>query len=226
MPDRIFAIGDIHGCATALKALIEAIDPQPEDTIVVLGDVLDFGPDSKGAIHLLIDLSRCCRLILIQGNHEEMLFRALNGPDDLHYWELCGGTATRMNYPDRDDHELIDPDHLRFLQENCRDHWETDHFIFVHANYFPNQRMPEQSGYTLRWEFVQPDRMAAHYSGKPVVAGHTPQTSGEPLDLGFLKLIDTDASRGGWLTALEVHSGEVIQANQQGQLRRSRIVSE
>jgi serine/threonine protein phosphatase 1 len=62
--------------------------------------------------------------------------------------------------------------------------------------------------------------MRQHYSGKIVVAGHTPQTSGKPLDLGFLKLIDTDASRGGWLIDLEVHTGEVIQANQQGQVRR------
>ena len=91
MPDRLFAIGDIHGCSTALKTLVEAIDPRPEDTIVVLGDVIDFGPDSKGAVQQLIDLSRRCQFILIQGNHEEMLFRALNGPDDLRYWDLCGG---------------------------------------------------------------------------------------------------------------------------------------
>lgn len=62
--------------------------------------------------------------------------------------------------------------------------------------------------------------MAQHYSGKTVVAGHTCQSTGEILDLGFMKIIDTDASRGGWLTALEVRSGEVIQANQQGALRR------
>jgi serine/threonine protein phosphatase 1 len=79
--------------------------------------------------------------------------------------------------------------------------------------------MAEQSGQTLRWEFIQPERMVPHYSGKTVVAGHTPQTSGEILDLGFLKVIDTDCSRGGWLTALEVRSGEVIQANQRGEVR-------
>ena len=221
MPSRLFAVGDIHGASTALKALIEAIDPQPEDTIVVLGDVIDFGPDSRGAIQQLIDLSHRCRLILIQGNHEEMLFKALNSPDDLRYWDLCGGTATRTNYPDRDDHELIDPDHLQFLRENCRDYFETDDVIFVHASYHPDRPMPEQDSYTLRWEGVQPSRMVPHRSGKPVIAGHTPQVSGEVLDLGFLKLIDTDASRGGWLTALVFQSGEVTQTNQEGQLRRS-----
>lgn len=220
MPDRLYAIGDIHGCSTALKALIEAIDPQPNDTVVVLGDVIDFRPDSKGAVQQLIDLSHRCRLILLQGNHEEMLFRALDRPDDVRYWDLCGGTATRLSYPDRDDQELIDPDHLRFLRETCRDYFETDEAIFVHASYHPDRPMPEQDPYILRWEGVQPSRMAPHSSGKPVIAGHTCRTDGEVLDLGFLKLIDTDASRDGWLTALEVHSGEIIQANQEGQVRR------
>jgi serine/threonine protein phosphatase 1 len=81
--------------------------------------------------------------------------------------------------------------------------------------------MPEQDGYTLRWEFVRPHQMAPHISGKTVVAGHSTQKGGEITDLGFLVLIDTGASMGGWLTALEVNSGEVIQANQAGEIRRS-----
>ena len=61
--------------------------------------------------------------------------------------------------------------------------------------------------------------MRRHCSGKIVVAGHTPQTSGEPLDLGFLKLLDTDVSRGKWLTTLEAQTGEIVQANQDGEIR-------
>jgi hypothetical protein len=60
-----------------------------------------------------------------------------------------------------------------------------------------------------------------NFSGKVVIAGHTRQKGGEVLDLGFLKLIDTEAFGNGWLTALEAHTGEVIHANQQGQLKRS-----
>jgi len=50
IPNRLFAIGEIHGCNVALKTLIEAIDPQPADTIVVLGDVIDWGPDLRDCI--------------------------------------------------------------------------------------------------------------------------------------------------------------------------------
>ena len=83
--------------------------------------------------------------------------------------------------------------------------------------------MAQQSGPTLRWKFLEPGRMVPHYSGKVVIARHTPQTIGEVLDLGFLKVIDTDVSRGGWLTALEVQAGDLIQANQAGELRIGKL---
>ena len=50
MPARTIAIGDIHGCSTALAALIDAIDLQPDDTVVTLGDYVDRGLDSKGVL--------------------------------------------------------------------------------------------------------------------------------------------------------------------------------
>jgi serine/threonine protein phosphatase 1 len=49
--------------------------------------------------------------------------------------------------------------------------------------------------------------------------GHTPQWSGEVLDLGFLVCIDTGCHGGGWLTALEVDAGKIWQANNRGELR-------
>jgi serine/threonine protein phosphatase 1 len=217
---RLVAIGDIHGCNVALRALLEALDPRPDDTIVVLGDVIDYGPKTDKVIEHLIDLARRCRLILLEGNHEEMLFQALLGRDDRRYWESCGGLMTRRCYSGRDDRELIDSEHLQFLKENCRDYFETDAFIFLHANYYPNRPMEQQTSFTLRWEAVEPARMVPHYSGKTVIAGHTPQTSGDVLDLGFLVLIDTGCSRGGWITALQVANGQMIQANQRGETRR------
>ncbi|HJT79180.1 MAG TPA: hypothetical protein VJ739_18430 [Gemmataceae bacterium] len=58
-----------------------------------------------------------------------------------------------------------------------------------------------------------------HCSGKVAVVGHTPQRGGEILDLGFLACIDTNCHRGGWLTALEVHTGQVWQADGRGRVR-------
>lgn len=199
MPGRLFAIGDVRGCSVALKRLIDAVAPRLDDTLVFLGDVIDYGPDSKQVIEQLIDLSRRCRLVLIEGNHESMLFGALEGRDDLGYWLRCGGEATLACYPGRDERELIDPEHLRFLKENCRSFYETDDAIFVHAGVYPNLPMSQQPDSALRWELADASRMAPHYSGKTVIAGHTCQDDGEVLDLGFFLCLDTNANRGGWL---------------------------
>jgi serine/threonine protein phosphatase 1 len=51
------------------------------------------------------------------------------------------------------------------------------------------------------------------------VVGHTPQTTGEILDLGFVIGIDTDCSRGNCLTAMDITSGRYWQVSQRGELR-------
>ena len=67
---------------------------------------------------------------------------------------------------------------------------------------------------------THPDTARPHVSGKTAVVGHTPQRGGEVLDLGFLKCIDTFCNGGRWLTALDVTSGRVWQANNRGELRK------
>jgi serine/threonine protein phosphatase 1 len=67
---RLFAVGDIHGCATALTTLLAAIDPRPGDCIVTLGDYINKGPDSKAVLDSLVRLSREGMLVPLLGNHE------------------------------------------------------------------------------------------------------------------------------------------------------------
>ena len=57
MHDRIIAIGDIHGCAFALEALIECIKPRPNDVLIPLGDYIDRGTHSPRVLDLMIDLN-------------------------------------------------------------------------------------------------------------------------------------------------------------------------
>jgi serine/threonine protein phosphatase 1 len=148
-----------------------------------------------------------------------MLFTALESESELRSWLNLGGEETLRSYPYGGGDDFVDPKHIAFLKANALDFYETDEFIFVHASYDPNKPMSQQSNTTLQWEFVEPEKMRPHYSGKIVIAGHTAQTSGEALDLGFLKVIDTDCCRGRWLTALEVGSGRIVQANQLGETR-------
>jgi serine/threonine protein phosphatase 1 len=62
MPGTI-AIGDVHGCSDALASILRSIDPQPDDTIITLGDYVDRGADSKGVLNMLIKLVGDCRLV-------------------------------------------------------------------------------------------------------------------------------------------------------------------
>jgi serine/threonine protein phosphatase 1 len=216
---RTIAIGDIHGCSTALKALIGAIRPRPEDTIVTLGDYIDRGPDSRGVLDLLIELSQSCRLVPLLGNHDQMLLEVRIGKYPIHWLLEIGGTATLDSYGPGRELALIPDDHLAFL-EACLDFHETDTHIFVHANYFPDLPMAEQPADMLRWESLRVTTPGPHDSGKTAIVGHTSQKSGEILDLGHLKCIDTYCYGRGWLTALDVNTGEIWQANQKGAIRR------
>ena len=81
-PSKVIAIGDIHGCSTALRALIEAIQPGPDDLIIVLGGFIDCGPD-RAVIERLIGLSQRCRFDPILGDHEETLPAALESGSKL-----------------------------------------------------------------------------------------------------------------------------------------------
>ena len=214
MPGRLFAIGDIHGCATALGTLIEVISPRPDDTVVALGDYVDWGPDSRSVIRQLIELSGRCRLIPLMGNHEELLLGALESDSALRSWLDLGGEQTLLSYP-YDGTNIIDPGHVEFIR-GCRDYHEADDVLFAHAGVDPDLPMARQPALKLRWEFLDPANLRPHRSGKTVIVGHTPQTSGTVLDLGHHICIDTDCSRGGWLTALEVTRGLLYRSNQEG----------
>jgi serine/threonine protein phosphatase 1 len=225
VPGRTIAIGDIHGCSRALRALLDAIGPGPDDLLVFLGDYIDRGPDSRGVLDTVIDLRERCTVVPLLGNHEEMLLAALEGQSELRYWLRFGGMEALASYGYGGGlgitpgglRGFIPAEHLRFVRE-CRDYIETVGHIFVHAYYEPYRPLHEQRWGGLRWASLPPIP-ARHCSGKVAVVGHTPQKSGEILDLGFLKCIDTFCHGGGWLTALEVETGQVWQADAQGRLR-------
>lgn len=213
----MIAIGDIHGCARALEALLKAIQPKATDTFVVLGDVIDYGPDSKHAIQQLLDLKSQANLVMVRGNHEELLLGAVDGPGCIEHWTPHGGVATLLSYGV--DHPRDMPgEHLALICQS-RFFWETTDNIFVHAGYYPNLPLENTPVSVLFWDFMEPERAWPHFSNKTVLVGHTPQLSGEILDRGFLACIDTNCSRGGWLTGLDVVSGHYWQANEQGLVR-------
>ncbi|HEX4132055.1 MAG TPA: metallophosphoesterase family protein [Pirellulales bacterium] len=217
---RVLAIGDIHGCLDAFDALLAAVAPTRTDWVVTLGDYVDRGPDSRGVLDRLIELSRGGRLVALRGNHEEMMLDARDDLGLLGAWLQYGGQDTLDSYGTAERAAGLDdvPEaHWTFLEQQCVDWFESEKHFFVHANADPKLHLPDQSPTMLRWaKFVDPP---PHRSGKIMVCGHTCQESGWPRNLGHAVCIDTCIYDGGWLTCLDVGSGKFWQSNQAGEIR-------
>jgi serine/threonine protein phosphatase 1 len=218
MSGRLIAIGDIHGCSAALEAILAAISPQAEDTFVALGDFVDRGPDSKGVIDRLIALGKECHLVALQGNHEEMMLAVIKGQQPPYRWLQYGGVDTLDSYRFCGDMGVIPAEHHAFF-DSMLDYYETEEFIFVHANYEPDRPLAGQGKEVLRWTKLTEETPGPHVSNKRVFMGHTHDRGGEVFDIGHLICIDTYCYGGGWLTAVEARTGQIWQANMDGELR-------
>lgn len=217
MPPRIIAIADIHGCLAALHALLEVVDLRPHDTLVALGDYVDRGPDSRGVIEQLIDLSGHCRLVPLLGNHDQVMLEVCDGMEATRAdWSLFGGDATVASY-DGIVPEGVPQEHIDFLR-GCVLFYETPTHFFVHGLYDADLPLAAQSSTVLLWDSLNYRLPGPHFSGKTAIVGHTAQRDGRILDLGYLKCIDTCCYGDGCLTALEVHSGRVWQADKDGRM--------
>ena len=221
---RHLAVGDIHGCYTALTTLADFVPFAAGDTLVILGDYVDRGPDTFSVLDWLIAYARRAKLVPLRGNHEIMMLRARDNELALASWLGYGGTHTLASYSHFDDAgSLADvPDeHWDFLENRLLPYFEIDTHFFVHANVYPALPLDEQPELMLYWEAFEDT--ALHASGKVMVCGHTSQKSGLPRDHGHAVCIDTWVYGKGWLTCLDVATGQFWQANQRGQTRAGRL---
>ena len=215
---RRFAIGDIHGCAKALRTLVETINPQRDDELIFLGDYVDRGPDSRDVVEQILELQHRCNVIALRGNHEIMLVAVHRGDLAEDLWMANGGRATISSYGGSLD--KIPDSHLAFF-ERLKPFHETTDSIFVHAGYAPTLPMHQQEPATLFWEHLPAPPPPPHVSGKRVFVGHTPQPYGAIFNGGHLVAIDTYCFGGGFLTAFDVDSDGLIQTDIHGFLRRA-----
>jgi len=64
---RTIFIGDVHGCRTELEEMLSALQLRPDDRVIMLGDLINRGPDSAGVVKLVYNAGFEC----LMGNHEE-----------------------------------------------------------------------------------------------------------------------------------------------------------
>jgi serine/threonine protein phosphatase 1 len=212
--NKIFAIGDVHGCLEKLKELMSKINiDSRNDTLVFIGDYIDRGRFSREVIDYILQLQgKYKNLVCLLGNHESMFLRYLDGVDEDMYL-VNGGINSIHSYKISlsDDVERrkskIPADHQSFLK-SLLPYYETKNYIFVHAGLRPGVPMAKQELYDLLWiryEFME----SKNDFGKIVIFGHTPLE--DPLIEKNKIGIDTGAVYGGKLTCVELPEVKIYQ---------------
>ncbi len=203
---KVYAIGDIHGCNEQLNTLLSTLNIQSDDTLIFLGDTIDRGADSKGVLDNIIYYQSLCHVILIQGNHEEMMLGAVDEKEYLKYCLKFGGIETLQSFGTAINQQgllQIPYDYYKLLKSSLP-YYETEEFIFTHATPFAHLPMNQQNDEGLRWRFIPPDGQERHISGKTIICGHSAQDNAKVYLQDGLICIDTHVYGGGALTAIEI----------------------
>lgn len=212
MPDRIFAIGDIHGCFDQFRTLFEdKIKATTDDRIILIGDYIDRGKKSREVIDYIIGLTgKGYDIIPLMGNHESMLLDALD-LDDPDLWLWNGGGDTLKSFGIESLKEL-EPHYIKFF-ENLVWYYSFEDYLFVHAGFNDSLENPFEDKLSMVWIRKESYKNPVLKS-KTIIHGHTPI----PLDTlednlrGTSNVIDIDTGsiypgeKFGRLTAIEIPS--------------------
>jgi serine/threonine protein phosphatase 1 len=215
---RIYAIGDIHGCARQLADLHASIArdltqrPVASALLLHIGDYVDRGADTAGVISMLVDGCPVpgMAMVNLMGNHESTMLEALSGERAAGTdWLFAGGKAALQSYgidPDgpRDQWaRLIPQTHQAFLRNLLLIHREGG-YAFIHAGVRPGIALENQARDDLL-RSRQPFLYSEADFGAVVVHGHTPVKT--PVVRHNRIAIDTGAVFGGKLTCVVLEAG-------------------
>lgn len=182
---RTLVVSDIHGCVDEFKQLLVKVNfNAEEDQLVLLGDYVDRGPDSRGAVECVMSLVREKGAIALKGNHDQRFVDVLGEVDPLTEMKFFehGGIQTFQSFCGSDNLDLKQSkerilgtcrDHIDFLNSLPLFHEDEGH-IYVHAGLNPTytdwKTQPERDFLWIRAPFVQQRTVVK----KTVVFGHTP----------------------------------------------------
>lgn len=214
---RILAISDIHGSLDLLKALLEKLSYRPgEDALVILGDLVQKGPQNLDTVRFVMELSKNENVFVLMGNND--LF-ALEGPDEevfqhASYFRersVLGEMALAMGLPlpqsveethaIREKAETAFSEELAFLR-GLPHILETEKFFFAHAG-LENENLEEQN---LEYVLATPrfHETAHHLFRKMLVVGHWPVANFRTNSLSCFPLLNRACN------ALSIDGGNTI----------------
>jgi predicted phosphodiesterase len=210
MTGRLIAVGDIHGCNIEFAEMLELIGLEAGDRLVLLGDLVNRGPDSCA----VIDLARAANAIPLLGNHELRLLKFRKTGDRKY-----------MKEHDLETYERLRPEDWAYMESMLVTYEEAElATVFVHGGFLPGEPWQKQSAEVVtRIQVVDKDgrprrradapdapSWADLWGGPPfVIYGHTPRP--EVYKLKWSIGIDTGCVMGGSLTALILPEKRLVQ---------------
>lgn len=221
---RVYVIGDVHGRLDLFSAIASAIEADnisrsaANTEIVLLGDLIDRGPDSAGVLAAARYWQRNRNVRILAGNHEEMFLLSFSHLEALRDFLRFGGEETVLSYPvDRVAFHTADVAMAQQLMYDAvpqadldfvrafENHVVVGDYLFVHAGIRPGVSIEDQRTEDLRW-IREPFLSHAEDFGHFVVHGHS--ITDEP-DIRHNRMgIDTGAFMSGRLTALGLEGTE------------------
>jgi len=236
---NVWAIGDVHGHADTLEALLEKLNLHPLDRVVLLGDMIDRGPKSNSVIKMARNNPQ---IFCVLGNHEDMMLKNFDPTEfdsfsiDQFAWMYNGGRATLNSYLEEFTNSDGSINKYKLKKRGAQDlawldslphHIVLDEFRLVHAGYMPHDIEPDlQTKETLLWirkEFHE-TIFPIDYE-RTVIFGHSPMPffgleqsevweSDAELRNGRTAAIGIDSCCYGGkdpqLTAINLQTGEIM----------------
>lgn len=185
-----YAVSDIHGCYDKYIDLLRKISFGPHDTLYVLGDVIDRGPDG---FKILLDMAQRSNMINLLGNHEAMaidtlprMLRSVQPDGSVELSEEDAKAVERLFY---NGGELSLADFLWLNKGQMQIVWNYllkmplyqevnvggRQFILVHGgleNFSPSRPLESYTPDEILW--CRPESDTVYYEDKIVIFGHTP----------------------------------------------------
>jgi serine/threonine protein phosphatase 1 len=218
MEERLFAIGDIHGCFDPFREMVEdKIKIRKSDRIILLGDYIDRGYQSKEVVDFILNLrGKGFDIISLIGNHESMLLDALENEKYLSNWILNGGAETLFSFK-VDSIKKLSIRYVNFFTSLLY-YYSQDQFLFVHAGFNNEISEPFEDRDPMIW-LRREEYSSPVFREKIIVHGHTPIPFQRCRDLvkSGKKVINIDTGCvydevGGYghLTAVELNTMELF----------------
>jgi len=223
-----YTISDLHGRYDKYLKLLQKINLGPDDTLYVLGDVIDRGPYG---FKIMLDMAQRPNVIGLLGNHEAMAIDALrhilgavqqdeevaltgDDADSVRLWFYNGGELSLSDFLSMDaDQAQTVWKYMREMPLYKEVHVKDRKFVLVHGGlegFTPSRPLEDYKPDEILW--CRPEADTVYYPDKMVIFGHTPVQL-----LGFDNLdLDHPAKIYRWGNLVDIDCGCVFRTGRLG----------